>query len=101
MIKVRVTNNQVRNVPVYRYEFKKGRNVRTKDVVRVDEVTNKSVIFSGSETAFDIWKKGHTLPAGAEVERRRAKRYDYEEVELAYADGIGTMEHDSMGGGTF
>jgi hypothetical protein len=32
--------------------------------------TRTRIWFSGSERAFEIWKRGHYLPIGAKIERR-------------------------------
>jgi len=75
MIRIQVSDEQVREVPIYRYELdaKTRRHKRTDVVLDTKVVTRNRVLFSGSHEAFEIWKKGHFLPATAKIERWRKK----------------------------
>lgn len=69
-MKIRVTFTHVRKVPVFKYEvdLKTGLYEKTKTIIRTDSISKSQVLFSGTETAFNIWKKGHLLPEGSKVE---------------------------------
>lgn len=69
-VKIRVTHKQVRDVPIYRQEWENGKWRKTKDVLRVDKIERERVLFSGSDKAFDIWKKVHWLPHDANIDRK-------------------------------
>ena len=60
--KVRVIHKITREVPIYAHRFLGGRWVQTDQVIRVDAVERESVLFSGSEQAYEAWKGGHLLP---------------------------------------
>lgn len=70
MFRVQVSHTQTRTVPVYKWEWdpKQGKHVRGAKI-EDKEVSRTRVMFSGSEAAFDIWKKTHHLPADAEIKR--------------------------------
>ena len=70
--KVRVIQKFSREVPIYAQRYLGGRWVKTDQVIRTDTVERESVLFSGSDQAFEAWKGGHLLPAGT-ITTRKAK----------------------------
>lgn len=68
--KIRVVHTTKREVPIYKHELVRGRHVPTDKVLEVKEVERSRVLFSGSETAFEIWKQDHVLPPDAKITRK-------------------------------
>jgi len=85
--RVRVIHTTVREVTIYRYKVEKGLNIKTDEVIRVDEITNTKQMFAGSEAAFKAWSAVHYIPPTAKIERFFSERKTYQVTELVYSNG--------------